>query len=615
MPERRQKVPSPLRGRGLGRVLRTWALAELAAYFVLAIIATWPLARYGASSLPLGTESAATVPLLNLWTIWWNADRAQHLYHGYWDAPIFAPTPGTFAFSEPMPTSVIVAPLVWFGGHRVLAYNGFLLVALTLNGWSAFRLLRAVRLRWLACALGGGLVEMLPLVHSELGTLQMVPLCGIVWTIHALVLFGRRPGWKASILLAAAFAATYLTCAYYGLFLSLVLLPSGLWLVGKRLRQGRTWGLLLGSAGTALLLITPVVAAQLRVIRTHDLRRSQDWVARLSADLRDYAVTPWPQRFEPEFLTALRPQRYFRLGPGWLKLGLAVLGLAAGCWWRRYRRWTAFCVTMLAAAFLLSFGPRLSWNGWSPYGLLMDWYPGMAQARNVYRFAVFVQLALVFLATFGLQAILTRFRRPGWSSLQARDSVVDEVPQSARDSKFCMLREGWVASRPHLSSQVGWAVIVALGVLAATEAFPPSQPLFRVPSPKAQANWIHWLKSQTSDDSVIACVPFPTGTRVQDYEDTTIWMYWGTYHQRRVANGYSGFFPQSFLDTKAVMRNFPDDTSKQRLRQLGVTYCVIQSGAVTQNVAKGNWLELAFRDDTAQVNIYRVGRDGSKVAP
>ena len=179
-------LPSPPR-RGLVSLLRKWALAELAAYLVLAIVSTWPLARFGASALPLGTESAATVPLLNVWTIWWNADRAAHLYCGYWDAPIFAPTPGTFAFSEPMPTTVVVAPLVWFGGHRILAYNGFLLAALTLNGWTAFRLLRSMRLRWLACVLGGGLVEMLPLVHSELGVLQMVPLCGIVWTIHALV--------------------------------------------------------------------------------------------------------------------------------------------------------------------------------------------------------------------------------------------------------------------------------------------------------------------------------------------------------------------------------------------------------------------------------------------
>ena len=129
----------------------------------------------------------------------------------------------------------------------------------------------------------------------------------------------------------------------------------------------------------------------------------------LSADPKDYAVTPWPQRLEPDSLAALRPQRYFRLGPGWLKIGLAVFGLAAGLWWRRYRAWTAFCLTMLVAAFLLSLGPRLSVGGWSPYVLLMDWYPGMAQARNVYRFAVFVQLAVVLLAALGLQAVLTRF--------------------------------------------------------------------------------------------------------------------------------------------------------------------------------------------------------------
>ncbi|MCU0982203.1 MAG: hypothetical protein MUF25_23865, partial [Pirellulaceae bacterium] len=413
MPACPREVLSPPPRRGLRRALRTWALAELAAYFVLAIVSTWPLARCGASSLPLGMESAATVPLLNAWTICWNADRAAHRYCGYWDAPIFAGTSGTFAFSEPMPTTVVVAPLIWFGGQRILAYNGFLLAALTLNGWTAFRLLHGLRLRWLVCALGGGLVEMLPLVHSELGVLQMVPLCGILWTLQALVLFGRRPGWKRSILLAVAFAVTYLNCTYYGLFFSLMLLPGGLWLVGRPLRQARTWGLLLGSVAAALLLIAPVVAAQLRVIRAHDLRRAPDWIARLSADARDYAVTPWPQPLEPDFLIALRRQRYFRLGSGWLKLSLAVLGLAAGCCWRRYRPWTAFCLTMLVAAFLLSLGPRLSLGGRSPYLLLMDWYPGLAQARNVYRFAVFVQLAVVFLAALGLQAILTQFRPLG----------------------------------------------------------------------------------------------------------------------------------------------------------------------------------------------------------
>ena len=80
-------------------------------------------------SLPQGTEAAATVPLFTTWTVWWNADRALHFWQGYWDAPIFHPTPDTFAFSEPLATTLVVAPLLWLSGNRILAHNAFLLLA------------------------------------------------------------------------------------------------------------------------------------------------------------------------------------------------------------------------------------------------------------------------------------------------------------------------------------------------------------------------------------------------------------------------------------------------------------------------------------------------------
>jgi len=580
----------------------------LAAYFVLAVVATWPAARFCASALPLGTESAATVPLLNVWTVWWNADRALDLYRGYWDAPIFAPTPGAFAFSEPMPTTVVVAPLVWLSGHRVLAYNVFLLAALATNGWSTFHLLRRLRLRWLTCVLGGGLVEMLPLVHSELGVLQMVPLCGVVWTIHALYVFGRRPGCRRALVLAVAFAVTYLTCAYYGLFLSLVLLASSAWLLGRRLRRGRTWGLLLISVGLALLLIGPVVAAQVRIIRSHDLRRAKDWVMRLAADPKDYAVTPWPQRLEPAALAALRAQRYFRLGPGWLKIGLAAVGLAAGLWGRRYRAWTAFCLTMLVAAFLLSLGPKLAAGGWSPYVLLMDWYPGMAQARNVYRFAVFVQLAVVLLAALGLQAVLTCFRPASVGRIGNPSYRVGKVGRIGNPS-YCNAILTRVRSTP--PSVLRWTAAIGVGLLAMVEVIPASQELFPVPRLDEQRQWIDWVQSQTPADSVIACIPFPQGTTVAAYEETAVWMYWGTYHHRRLVNGYSGFFPASFLETKAAMRGFPDAAALQRLQDLGVAYCVIRRAALPPNSAIQERLELRFSDNAAQVNVYRLRPDAS----
>ena len=555
--------------------LRRSALAELAVFAMLAVGSTWPLARHLDTHLPQGMESVATVPLFTAWTVWWNADRALHGYRGYWDAPIFAPTPGAFAFSEPMPTTLIVAPLVWIaGGHPLLAHNVFLLAGLTLNGWATFQLLRCLRLRWLVCLVGGGMLQILPLVHSELGVLQMVPLGGILWTIYALCLFARRPGARRAWMLAAAFACTYLTCAYYGLFLSLVLLPSVAWLLGKRLCRGRTWCYLAASGGLALLLVAPVLVAQVRIIRTHQLRRGPEWVTHLSASPRDYAVTPWPPRFQPDCPAAWRVPRYFRLAPGWWKIGLAAIGAALGLWRRRYRRWTLFCLTVLVTAFLLSLGPKLAWGGWSPYTQLMDWYPGLAQARNVYRFAIFVQLTVALLAALGLQGIAGRWRRA------TRGSVLRG------------------------------ALAVGLGLLAIAEVLPPAQNLFPVPAVETQRGWIRWLQTETPAGSVIACVPFPAGTRVGDYEQTALWMFWGTFHHRRMVNGYSGFFPQSFLETKAALAGFPDAASVQRLRQVGATYCVVAHAAsVAMESAPRGTFELVFQDDRARVDVYRIRAD------
>ncbi len=564
--------------------LRVWRIPELASFAILAVAATWPLAPNARTCLPLGMEPAATVPLFTTWTVWWNADRAAHLWRGYWDAPIFAPTRGTFAFSEPMPTTAIVAPLVWATGEVILAHNVFLLSALALNGWATFQLLRRLRMRWWICWLGGGMIVLLPLIHGELGVLQMAPLVGVVWTIHALDAFGQRPGLRRTLALGSAAAATYLTCAYYGLFLSLVLLCAGPWLLGKRLAHGRTWALLAGAVGIALLLAAPVLVAQVRTIRTHQLRRATDWMARLAASPADYAVAPWPQRFEPDWVVARRANRSIHLGLGWLKISLAVLGVWAGLRGRRYRRWTLFCATFGTVAFLLSLGPRLAWDGWSPYSLLVAWYPGMAQARNVYRFAVFVQLAVVLLAAIGLQAMIGG--RPGFRSRGA--------------------------GQRRRQSVLGLAV-AALGLLAMVEVVPPPQNLFAAAPRSSQRRWTTWLQAHTPPDATIACVPFPDGTGVKDYEQTALWMYWGTIHRRRMVNGYSGFFPRSFRTSKAAMRGFPDADSIRRLREVGVTYCVVRAMPTRQATSGAPHiaspripLDLAFHDEAAGIDIYRL---------
>jgi hypothetical protein len=130
--------------------------------------------------------------------------------------------------------------------------------------------------------------------------------------------------------------------------------------------------------------------------------------------------------------------------------------------------------------------------------------------------------------------------------------------------------------------------------------------MFQVPAVDAQRGWIGWLQSQTPEESVIACFPFPTGTTAAAYEETSLWIYWGTYHQRRLVNGYSGFFPQEFLDTKTRLRGFPDTESLQRLRELGVNYCVVRRKTLAREAIPEPELEWVCGDDAAEVDIYRL---------
>ena len=142
------------------------------------------------------------------------------------------------------------------------------------------------------------------------------------------------------------------------------------------------------------------------------------------------------------------------------------------------------------------------------------------------------------------------------------------------------------------------------------ESWPEQPGLYSMPEYDQQRPWIEWLRTETQPDDIVANLPFPGGRSVSDYQDTTVSMLWSTYHKRRLANGYSGFFPKEFVRLKSDVQNFPDDKSVVELRMAGVRWCVVDvdklKSANVDMLRDQTLLSLQFETGDGKTRIYKI---------
>lgn len=571
-------LPSvPPTGRRTPRLSRCrFGVLAVALFSVLAVWSTWPLGRCALHKLPLGAGNFVTVPLFNLWTVWWNADRAAHGFAEYWDAPIFFPTEDAFAFSEPQPLTVMVAPVIWVTGSRVLAYNSYLWLSLILNGVFAVRLLRVLGLRRAWAVSGAAAVILLPAVHWQREVLQLIPLWGILWSWTAFLQLAQRPTHVRGLELGCAGAVTVFACVHHALFLS-VLLFGCLWTAWDRLRASRFWAAAAVAALVGGLLTLPLIVELRTALARHEFVREPGLAADFAARPADYSVA-YGQRLWSFGDLGARP--HWQTGAGWFRYGLAATGLVFGLFRRRWRRGALFLLTTALLAFLLSLGPHLELAGWQPWRTLTAVVPGFAQVRSVFRFAYFFQLAIVLLAVLGLNGL--------W-----------------------LWKRAVVGSRRAL--WVTRTAFAILTVLYVCEVRPAPVTLAPVPDVQPHEDWIAFLRTGTSTESGSAalCLPMAPGNLTQDFERSVRWMYLGTFHGVPLVNGYSGFFPESYFEIRErVRRDFPEDTVLQQLRDLEVTCIVLDrrspfAQAVAPAMAESHSLESVFESASGMV-VYRL---------
>ena len=285
---------------------------------------------------------------------------------------------------------------------------------------------------------------------------------------------------------------------------------------------------------------------------------------------------------------------------------------------RGRRRWGLFVATLGLIALGLSQGPnnRIAefmpggLAGQSPYEWLQQFVPGFALIRSPFRFVLFVQLAAV------------------WLSVEALDLLNPRRWKRGTQNAECGTGTNETQSRSTLLPLLWHLPLLAASLVVTLEVLPVSQRLDPCPPSRNLPVWVLWLRDSVPSDEPIACLPFPSGYTVKNYEATAVWMYWSTFHHHPLVNGYSGFFPQNFLAIKEQLELFDKDeadgfTQPQlklypannpgltKLNASGAVYAVVPRSFATRDdvwdhpATKFRWVWVTG-DESAQIDIYRI---------
>ena len=493
---------------------RAQGLAVAALFVVLTAAMTWPQVQH------LSTHVYdADDPLLSIWRVSWIAHILTTSPLDIFNGNIFHPEPRTLAYTDSVLLEGLVgAPLIWAGVSRVTTYNLLLLGSIALSGWAMWRYAYHLTGHHGASILAGIVFAFVPYrfehyLHLELQATVFLPLT-LLYLDRAVETGSRRDAW----LMMASFVAQVYSCIYYSVFLLTVMVPVAVWRLARVSPEVRTAFLRASvpAAVVALITISPyaVTYAQNRV--TLGERLDSD-ILMYSATLPNYLSTPETNSVHGWWSASLGKQER-RLFPGVIALVLAAVGLAS------IERHRVSMVMIAVIGFIISLG--LNTVFYEPLRAVVFPYRGLrAPARAS---------ILVFLALAGLAAV-------GWARIMRG--------RPRRVSVFATTVLALALLAEYRTTLDSWFVL------------PPRPPeVYR------------WLALQPR--SVVAEVPIARADSLHAIADG-IYMYNSTWHWQPIVNGYSGYFPKTFIELAENTENFPDEHSIQYLKRRGVDLLVI----------------------------------------
>jgi len=479
-------------------------------------------------------------PLLNAWALSWVAHQLPRAPAHLFDANIFYPERRTLAYSETLlAPSVVVAPLLWLGVGPIFVYNLVFFSGFAISGVGMALLVRSLTGNGVAGIVSGIIFAFLPYridhyPHMQLQQTQCLPFA--MWAFHRVLQSGRV---RDGLLFGAFVAGQILSCMYYGLLLIpyLAVVCGTMWIaeLQKRriaeLQQGRRAELnssinsailqfcrsampLLAAAVVIVAVTAPVGKAYLGAHRVVGERPRDEVEQNGSARLTDYLGVPEENIVYGSLLKPFgRGER--RLFPGFVAIVLGLIGLSS------ITKSPNHQITKFAygLGLLIAFDISLGFNGVT-FRLLYEYVLPFRGLRIPARNGIIVGFSLAVLAGFGA----ARIRRT--------------------------------------------PLLVAIAALLLVEYASWHIPMVTIPTsmPQAYADVLR----DNDDNPTTTMFEYPVSA-----QDDPTYMYFSTFHWQHLVNGYSGFFPPSYIFLVNAAQNLPDDLSLHAIKSHGTRYLLI----------------------------------------
>ncbi len=336
---------------------------------------------------------------------------------------------------------------------------------------------------------------------------------------------------------------------YYGLLLMpyFAVVCATLWISNRRDTGELEWRPLVVAALLIAAVTAPVGKAYLGAHRVVGERPRDEVEINGSARLTDYLGVPEENIVYGRLLAPFsRGER--RLFPGFVAIALAVAALFAQARSPRSATWAYFLGLVIA------FDISLGFNGVT-FRLLYEYVLPFRGLRIPARNGIIVGFSLAVLAGFG--AARLRDRR--------------------------------------------WAVV--LGALMLVEYASWHIPIVEVPPepPRVYAD----ILRDNADNPTPAIFEFPVSA-----QDDPTYMYFSTFHWLPLVNGYSGFFPPSYIFLVNAVRNLPDDLSLTAIKSHGARYLLIHGERLLGSRYDDLIAELRRRPELTFITKAPASREG-----